>query len=208
MQEANLVAILLACFTLVGTLGGFWVSNHFELKREESRDVRDRDRQWRERQLTTIDALQTASIEALHGLWTGKAVSEKAMAEADLAKLKGEFPSYPDLTEEQWHQNWTSAIRQVVVMASRLQDAELQQLVGEANMMQARTQKIDNLEEFDKEFKLLEAKVAEVNERAGALYREFDAPAMQAKPRERWFCQSRGLNPETGRERWTCNPLF
>jgi hypothetical protein len=208
MQEANWVAIWVTFFTLVGTLGGFVVSNHYELKREEARDVHDRDRQWRERQLTTIDALQTALIEAFEGLWTGKGVVERAKAEADLARLKGEIPSYPEPTKEQWHQDWISAIRRVAVMASRLQDTELQQLVGEANMMQARIQKIDDIEEFDKEFKVLEVKVAEVNERAGALHREFDAPTMRAKPRERWSCQRRGLNPETGGERWTCNRVF
>src|SRR5215217_1267575 len=104
MEQANWVAVLVAFFTLVGTLGGFVVSNHFELKREDARDVRDRDRQWRDRQLTTIDALQTALIESFQGLWTGKGALERAKIEAELAKLKGETPSYPDLTKEQWHQ--------------------------------------------------------------------------------------------------------
>jgi hypothetical protein len=215
MQESNWVAVIVGVLTVAGTLGGFIVSNWFELRREERQNVCDRDREWRERQLESIAELQVALLAALYATNAALRFNEKVTV-ATLASLAaGQVPSVPNTSKEQWHQDWENAIQRVAVMSSRTQDTELRRLIGDYLRIANSIETIDNLEEQDAEFAKLRLKVVEANNRAGELYREFDAPAVEVQKempqRERWnytyVGMVKGVDGGDRSERWLCGRL-
>ena len=215
MQESSWVAIIVGVLTVAGTLFGFGVSNWFESKREERQDIRNRERQWRDRQLESIAELQVALLESMQGTWTASLAWENAKLTTEIASAAGVLPKLPDITKEQWHQNWLAAIRRVAVMATRVQNAELKQLAGEFNTIASKIGSLENVDAIKQELKVLESKVAEANELAGRLFSEFDVPQSEVErnvpSRQRWNCTRVGVvrSSDGGEptERWRCNRL-
>jgi hypothetical protein len=155
---------------------GYVLASWQEGRRDRQQDRRNRDQQWRERQLNAIAECQVAIAESMHGVWLTNRALENYFVTTVERISAGKMPEFPEVTDEKWHQDWLASIRKMETMATRVQDPALLRAVESFNAVRAKIHDLKDPEARDQEFAELEGITQEALLLAGRLYREFDAP--------------------------------
>jgi hypothetical protein len=175
-------------WTGVAAIVGFWVANHFELRRDARQAQRDREREWREGQRSDIAELQ-------------RALQQFSDATGHAAIMIARFKATPSLldektgySEESWYQKWESSVEDVLVLKTHIESkaliAKLDQVMDQAQALLHLAHKLIDVKNsqaavdtFSPANDRIQALTREAQALAGQLYQDLSRPPVDSDDR-------------------------
>ena len=204
MESGGFGGFLAALVGVFGVLGGVLFERHSQANQSAIERCEDRNQRWRERRQGLLTRLQDHAFSLSNGAAT--AFSLNVRPELNEGK--------PVDRNDPWFVRMLDDQMAVHNLTDLIGDPELETRV---RAFITHVNEVRSLRSAPEGLRAvvvsLEEPLSAVTEYASQLYRELEGPEPRCgdpgtQPlRQRWSCEFRGLNSETGTERWKCTRL-